>query len=67
MTVKDLLRGGRRIRYVPMIHRSIRNNPYRRLGNPLPEDDIFVVLVGLDFLFCVDIKNLKSPVRCCTF
>jgi hypothetical protein len=65
MTVEDLLRGGRGVCYDPMIHRGVRNDAYNRLGNPLPEDDVFVVLVGLDFLFRVDVKNLKSPIGCC--
>jgi hypothetical protein len=67
MTVKDLLWGGGRVRYGPMIHRSIRDDAYRRFRNPLPENDVFVVLVGLDFLFRIDIKNLKGPVSCCRF
>ena len=67
MSVKNLLRGGGGIRYAPMIYRGIRNEAYRRFGNPLPEDDVFVVLVGLDFLSRVDVKNLKCPISCWRF
>jgi len=67
MAVEDLLRGRRRVRYDPMVHRGIGNDAYCGLGNPPPENDVFVALVGLDFLLRVDIENLKSLVRCCRF
>jgi hypothetical protein len=67
MAVKNLLRGGCSVCYAPMIYRGIRNDAYCRFGNPLPEDDVFVVLVGLDFLFRVYIKNLKCPISCWKF
>lgn len=67
VTVKNLLRGGRGVCYAPMVHRGIRDDAYCRIRNPLPEDDVFVVLMGLDFLFRVNVKNLKSPIGCCRF
>lgn len=67
MAVKDFLWGGRGICYAPVIYRGICNDAYCRLGNPLPENDVFVVLVGLDLLFRVDVKNLKSPGSYCRF
>jgi hypothetical protein len=64
MPVKHFLRRGSRVRDTPMIYRGVCDDANRRLGNPLPENNIFVILMCLDFLFRVNVENLKSLAGC---
>ena len=59
MAVEDLLRRGRRVGDGPVVHCGLRHEAEGRVVDPLPEDNVLVIDVRLDFLLRLDVKHLK--------
>lgn len=59
MAVEDLLRRGRRVGNGPVVHCGLRHEAEGRVVDPLPEDNVLVIDVRLDFLLRLDVKHLK--------
>ena len=58
MAVENLLRRRCLVSNCPVVHRGIRDHSNRRVVDPFPEYDIFIIDVRLDFLLCLNIEYL---------
>ena len=64
MAVEDLLRRRRRVGDGPVVHCGLRHEAEGRVVDPLPEDDVLVVDVRLDFLLRLNVEDLQRSPRC---
>ena len=60
MPVENLRRRGSRVGDRPVVDSGVRDHPNYRVRHPLPEHDILIVDVGLDFLLRLDVEHLKG-------
>jgi hypothetical protein len=61
MTFENFLRRRRGVRDCPTVYGCLGDYSDNSVRDPLPKRYILVVGMRFDFLFCVDIENLKRP------